>query len=121
MARDDLLRDPEALDKVRRACVDGSHHVYVVVLRLNLHLVLDPLLAVRRVATRSERSTTSPALRCALCALCVECGASASGQTHTSLCQPTNHSKQQLLLENYALITATHEQQNIGRLADAIA
>jgi hypothetical protein len=26
----------------------------------------------------------------------------------------------QLLLENYALIAATHEQQNIGRLADAL-
>ena len=27
----------------------------------------------------------------------------------------------QLLLENYAMIGATHEQQNAGRLADALA
>jgi len=38
-----------------------------------------------------------------------------------ALSSATRNPLTQLLLENYTLVSATHEQQNIGRLADALA
>jgi hypothetical protein len=112
MAGDDLREDhgvlePEALDAV---CV-----VYVCV-RVCIYIDICSCLASFAFVARAHRlrARALRAVRFARCCCCCRFLLAAL----SPLAKPKNTT--QLLLENYALVGAAHEQQNKGRYEDAL-